>query len=100
LYIWLNPAFFLNDYSMYVLKYILLHSDLWQDGMSLEDITGGAELDPVQIGCINEGLVLAWIIDQIGEYDVLLDINGNGIYDEGIDVLDGGPDGPGFVVTE
>ncbi len=98
--IWLNPGFRLNDFSMYVLKYILYHTELWADGTPLEDITGGAELDAIQIGCINEGLVLAWIIDQIGEYDVLLDVNGNGIYDEGIDILDGGPDGPGFTVTD
>ena len=49
---------------------------------------------------MNEGLILAWILAQIGEYDVFLDINANGIYDEGIDVLDGGPNGPGFVVTQ
>ncbi len=96
----LPRGFRLNDFSMYVLKYILYHTELWADGTPLEDITGGAELDAIQIGCINEGLVLAWIIDQIGEYDVLLDVNGNGIYDEGIDILDGGPDGPGFTVTD
>ncbi len=96
--IWLNPAVLLEVTSRYVLKYILLHTTDWQDGMSLEDITGGIELDPVQIGCVNEGLILAWLAAEEGEYDVLLDINGNGIYDEGIDVLDGGPHGPGFVV--
>ncbi|MCK4721293.1 hypothetical protein KAU08_11560 [bacterium] len=100
IYIWLNPSVILDQNSLYVLKYILLHSDIWEDGMTIEDITGGVELDPVQEGCVNEGIILAWILAQEGVYDILLDINGNGIYDEGVDVLDGGPGGPGFIVTE
>ncbi len=98
--VWLNPGFILDQVGDYVLKYILLHSDEWPDGISIEDITGGIELDPVQEQCVNEGLILVWMLAEIGEYDVLMDINANGIYDEGIDVLDGGPGGPGFVVTE
>ena len=98
--IWLNPGVILDEFSPYILKYIVLHHPEWLDGTPLEDITEGIELDPVEIGCVNEGLILAWILAQIGEYDVFLDINANGIYDEGIDVLDGGPNGPGFVVTQ
>ena len=98
--IWLNPGVTLGDFSPYILKYIVLHHPEWLDGTPLEDITEGVELDPVEIGCVNEGLILAWILAQVGEYDVFLDINANGIYDEGIDVVDGGPSGPGFVVTE
>lgn len=100
IFIWLNPGVILNQTSRYVLKYILLHTDIWIDGMTIEDITGGVELDPVQEGCVNEGLILAWILAEEGVYDILLDINGNGIYDENVDVLDGGPNGPGFIVTE
>lgn len=100
IFIWLNPGIILNQNSRYVLKYILEHTELWTDGMAIVDITGGVELDPVQEGCVNEGLILVWLLAQEGVYDILLDINGNGIYDEGIDVLDGGPGGPGFIVTE
>jgi len=97
-YAWLNPGIIIEDPDHYILKYILEHSDVWVDGTSLEDITGMAEMDPVQIGCVNEALVLVWPVAEPGEYDIFLDINGNGIYDEETDVLDGGPDGPGFVV--
>jgi len=96
--IWLNPGVKLDEFGPYVLKYIVLHQEEWIDGTPLEDITGGVELDPVQIGCVNEGMILAWIFAVIGDYDVFLDVNANGIYDEGVDVLDGGPGGPGFIV--
>lgn len=98
-YVWLNPGYIMNNASSWVLKYILIHTGEWIDGTPIEDILGEAEFDPVAAGCLNEGLVLVWLFAEPGEYDVLLDMNANGIYDEGIDILDGGPDGPGFTVV-
>lgn len=100
-YIWLNPGVIIPvDIHSYVMKYIVDHTSDWTDKMSLTDITEGVEIDVVQPGCANEGLILAWAHAELGEYDVVIDMNANGVYDQGLDVLDGGPIGPGFRVTE
>ena len=100
-YIWLNPGVVIPiDIHSYVMKYIVGHTTEWEDGRSLADITEGVEIDVVQPGCANEGLILAWADAELGEYDVVIDMNSNGVYDEGTDILDGGPVGPGFTVTE
>jgi hypothetical protein len=98
-YIWLNPGVQILTPHAYVYKYIVPHRTEWLDGDAIEDITGGAESDAVQFGCANEGLVLVWAESLVGEYDAVIDMNGNGVYDEGTDILDGGPVGPGFKVV-
>jgi hypothetical protein len=98
-YIWLNPGIIITDPHAYVYKYIVHHKNNWVDGDALQDITGGAESDAVEHGCANEGLVLVWAASIVGEYDAVVDMNANGIYDEGTDVLDGGSSGPGFTVV-
>lgn len=99
IYIWLNPAVLIPIYSNFVTKYIVAHIEEWIDGMTIEDITQGPEIDPVQDGCTNEGLILAWVDAKKGLYDIILDLNSNGIYDEGTDIVDGGAGGAGFVVN-
>ncbi len=99
-YIWLNPGIIIPEPHLYVQKYIVEHLEEWLDGTPLGDITSGIELDVVQTGCVNEGLILAWFYAQLGEYDVLIDMNSNGIYDEGTDILDWSPAGPGLRVIE
>jgi hypothetical protein len=98
-YIWLNPGVMITTPHAYVNKYIVNHQDTWIDGDPLMDITGGAESDVVQYGCANEGLVLVWAEPEIGQYDAIVDMNANGVYDEGTDVLDWGAGGPGFRVA-
>ncbi len=99
-YIWLNPGVRLIPTITYVYKYIVEHQDEWIDGTPLTDITAGAEADIVQYGCINEGIILVWVYALEGEYDALIDINANGIYDEGTDILDWSAGAPGFRVIQ
>ncbi|HEX9744272.1 MAG TPA: hypothetical protein VGB30_02490 [bacterium] len=99
IYIWLNPGVLIDWHLQFITKYIVLHKAIWNDGDPIVDVSEGIEIDPVQDGCTNEGIILAWVIAQLGEYDIILDLNSNGIYDQGFDILDGGTMGPGFKVT-
>jgi uncharacterized protein YfaP (DUF2135 family) len=96
-------------------KYVVLHKDVWYNGDVLVDITEGPERDHPQYGCTNEGRVLIWPPTLIpGVYDVIFDINANGKYDVGLDLLDnidsfgnpvggffvpGSPDAPAVTIT-
>jgi hypothetical protein len=99
-YVWLNPGVIITDPHKQVVKWVVEHQDEWIDGATLTDISAGAEMDVVQPGCVNEGIVLVWPDAEKGEYDVVIDMNLNGTYDEGIDILDWGPTNPGFRVIE
>ena len=69
----------------------------WNDGDPIPaDITGSVETVSVN-GNGNVGPVLVWQAPLvIGEYDIVIDANRNGVYDASTDGLDGGS--PGFVV--
>jgi uncharacterized protein YfaP (DUF2135 family) len=70
-------------------KYIVAHRNTWVGFENLNDITEGPERDHPQWGCTNEGRVLMWPAPLTpGIYDAVLDVNGNGIYDIGVDLLD------------
>lgn len=70
-------------------KYVVIHRDAWVQGDALVDVTEGPERDHPQYGCTNEGRVLIWPATLApGVYDVIFDINHNGVYDVGVDLLD------------
>ena len=70
----------------------------WNDGNPIpSDITASVETVSVVNG--NIAIVLVWNAPlMIGEYDIVVDANRNGIYDASMDGLDGGS--PGFVVID
>ena len=63
----------------------------------------GPELDTPQYGCTNEGRVLIWPSTLApGKYDIVIDVDRNGVYDRGLDFLDNidsfGQPTAGFIV--
>ena len=103
-YVYINPRTRMQLGSdRYVNKYVVNHKDTWTTGDALIDVSGPNnpwERDTVQRGCTNEARVLVWPATLTeGRYDVIIDVNRNGKYDAGIDILDGGSSGPGFTVV-
>lgn len=84
----------------WVKKYVVQHRELnqWTAGTPLVDVsspTGGSfwEADTVERGCTNEGCVLLWPANlRQGDYDIVIDVNRNDVYDPGVDILDGTDD--------
>jgi len=77
--------------------------DTWTDGMAIPTgISGTASL----ITSDSDGVLLPVIVwsdpPTIGAYDMIVDVNKNGLYDEGIDTLDSGDVQvtAGFVIPE
>jgi hypothetical protein len=70
----------------------------WNDGNQIpSDVTGAVETVSVVNGAI--ATVLVWHAPLvIGEYDIVIDANQNGVYDASTDGLDSGS--PGFVVID
>lgn len=88
---------FINPPLQYVIehgstdKYVCNHQDEWQDGDPLQDVSGGDEMDGLQTGCTNEQVVIIFPGPlPPGNYDVILDINQDGAYTQGVDIVDGG----------
>ncbi len=101
-YAYLNPRTQQFTHK-WVHKYVVPHQDVWNTGDPLNDVTQIPELDTPQYGCTNEGRVLIWPATLApGKYDVVIDVDRNGVYDRGLDFLDnidsyGQPTG-GFIV--
>ncbi len=95
---WLYPRCMIWHINPYAKIYVVKHSATWVDGAKLVDVTEGIESGPHQPDSWNTDLILIWAQAVKGEYDVILDVDGDGKYDLGTDRVDGGPDGPGFVV--
>jgi uncharacterized protein YfaP (DUF2135 family) len=73
----------------WVRKYIVNHRDTWATGDALVDVTQGPERDTPQFGCTNQGRTLVWPAPLTpGVYDAVIDVNSNGVYDEGTDFID------------
>ncbi|MFH1842346.1 MAG: hypothetical protein ABIF77_04005 [bacterium] len=73
----------------WVHKYVVVHQDIWNNGDALVDVSGDSELDTPQYGCTNEGRVLIWPRNLTpGKYDIVIDVNRDGIYTKGTDFLD------------
>ncbi|MBC7237417.1 MAG: DNRLRE domain-containing protein [Chloroflexi bacterium] len=101
-YVYVNPPVQQFTHA-WVHKYVVAHREIWADGDSLVDVTEGPEYDTPQYGCTNQGRVLIWPAPLTpGVYDVVIDVNRNGVYDGGIDFVDnidsfGNPVGGFFV---
>ena len=85
--IWVNPPNRpLIPFRM-VKKYICPHKETWNYGDQLVDVTGRAEWDLVRYACLNQYLYTVWAPPLTpGTYDPVIDVNQNGVYDEG-DIL-------------
>lgn len=106
-YVFINPEIRMEvGQHVWVKKYVVNHKDSWSDGDALVDVSGQNSgnwwnADTVQIGCTNEARLLVWPAPlRAGSYDVVIDVNRNDIYDEGVDIIDGSGTTPGFVVIE
>lgn len=84
------PESSLVQHTIGVRKYVVLHQDVWNDGDPLVDVTEGVEVDPVQGFCTNEAPWLVWPRQLLADgcYDVVIDVNRNGVFDVGIDFVD------------
>ena len=71
-------------------KYVVQHQGDWRDGDSLTDVTAHVELNPAQLETTRDAPWLVWPRQQMqpGCYDVVIDVNRNGVFDLGIDYLD------------
>jgi len=69
--------------------YIVTDQVTWTDGMEIPERLAGTA---ITVSSDNEGNIpstAVWTDPQVvGKYDVVVDGNGNGQYDEGIDALD------------
>lgn len=88
-----------------VKKWVVAHKDTWTDGEALVDVIPET-LDEVQIGCTNQQRRLIAPIQLMtpGCYDVVFDVDGDGLYDKGGDALDNidqsGATTCGFIVVD
>ncbi|MCS6829861.1 MAG: hypothetical protein RMM08_06585 [Armatimonadota bacterium] len=88
--VWVNPPWRpLIPHDM-VRKYVVLHKDDWQDGDPLVDVTGRPEWDLVRRACRNQYRLPVWYSTRPGRYDVVIDIDRNGVYTKGVDLIDAG----------
>ncbi len=73
-----------------VTKYVVPHQAVWTTGDPLTDVTQAIEIDPVQDFSISEAPWLIWprVSQTAGCYDIVIDVNQNGQFDAGIDLLD------------
>lgn len=80
----------LVQHTIGVRKYVVAHRDVWTGGEVLVDVTAGIEVDPVQGYCTNEAPWLVWPRQLLtdGCYDVVIDVNRNGVFDAGTDFVD------------
>lgn len=91
IYAWINPPLQYQTQYTFVDKYVVHHRDEWKDGDLLQDVSGANETDGVQSGCTNEQSVLVFPAPvPPGRYDVIMDMNRDGRYTQGVDIVDGG----------
>jgi hypothetical protein len=102
-YVYLNPVARLRNLGAdrSVTWAIVAHRAAWNDQDPIVPV--GTPLgDTVQRGCTNAGRRLVWPAPlAAGRYDIVLDVDNDGLYDQGQDILDGysGPgDRVGFTV--
>lgn len=93
---WISPSErSLVEHTLGVRKYVVSHQDSWTDGESLTDVTGASgadafEVDAVQGFCTNEAPWMVWPRERLtqGCYDCIIDVDANGVYDQGTDFVD------------
>ncbi len=86
-------------------KWVVTHQDIWNDGDPLDDVIP-VTLDEVQTGCTNQQrrLVAPVHLLEPGCYDIVFDVDGDGVYDKGGDAVDNidlnGSSTCGFMVVD
>lgn len=90
-YAWVNPPLQYRLPVTLVDKYVVAHRYEWKDGDPLVDVSGNPETDGVQTGCANEYRVMIFPGPlPLGDYDVIIDVDQDGRYTQGHDIIDGG----------
>jgi hypothetical protein len=71
-----------ESYDLYVVEDVT-----WVDGMAIPTRIPGT---PTSVSSLGEGIILATSLGHLdpGKYDILVDFNGDGDFNEGIDALD------------
>jgi PKD repeat protein len=71
-----------ESYDLYVVE-----DATWIDAMTIPDRVSGT---PTSVSSLGEGIILPTSLGylDVGKYDILVDFNGDGTFNEGIDVLD------------
>ncbi len=77
---WYNPD---KTYDLYIVE-----DRTWTNGMPIGTYKIKTTVSTDADGKISPHPTLIWSSTVIGEYDIIVDVNGNGNYDEGIDPLD------------
>jgi len=74
-----------STYNRYVVE-----NTTWFDGKAIPGRVSGTETTVTtdSDGKISPHPTQIWASSVVGEYDIVVDVNGNGTYDEGIDALD------------
>jgi PKD repeat protein len=71
--------------------YVVLDEAVWSDGMTIPARVFGTATAVSSDAGGNVPATLVWPgLLVLGKYDIVVDVNGNGVYDEGIDALDDG----------
>jgi hypothetical protein len=71
-----------------VRKYVVLYKPEWHNGDQLIDVTGRDEWDIVRYACANQYHYPIWSPPlKPGHYDVIIDINKDGKFDLGADLI-------------
>ena len=73
-----------------VAKYLVQHQDVWTSGDLLTDVTEAVEIDAVQDFSLSEAPWLIWPRQNLaaGCYDIVIDVDRNGVFDAGVDLVD------------
>jgi hypothetical protein len=75
----------LSIYSLYVVEDVAN----WSDGMTIPTSLSNPNCTVQPTGEGTVTVTTVWSNPQIaGKYDIVVDVNGNGVYDKGIDILD------------
>jgi hypothetical protein len=88
----INPSYQPTLPHEWVMKYVVAHKAPaeWVAGAKLVDVTGRPEVEMVRKSCTNDFWTSIWSNAQPGKYDVVFDINEDGLYTPGTDILDDG----------
>ena len=90
-YAFINPPLQYSIPHAWVDKYVVRHRDEWKNGDVLQDVSGGNETDGVQTGCTNEYIVMVYPAPLVpGQFDLIIDVDRDGRYTQGVDIVDGG----------
>ena len=90
-YVYVNPVAAMNNLGgdRSVKWCIVPHKASWADQDTLNAVTTPLG-DTVQEGCTNAGRRLVWPAPlTAGQYDIVIDVDKDGLYDKGTDFLDG-----------